>query len=91
MTYKKLCAELTEALTTHAKPSDGAVGYVAGLLTRARAALGDPTDEQLLTTYARALTEVVDDAPKPWPDDLVNRAQLAGLRAVLNRYGNPTP
>lgn len=91
MTYKKLCAELTEALTTHAKQSDGAVGYVAGLLTRARAALSDPTDEQLLTTYARALTEVVGDAPKPWPDDLVNKAQLAGIRAVLNRYGNQTP
>ena len=51
MTCKELCAELTKTLTTHAKPSDGAVGYVAGLLTRARAALADPTDEELTEMF----------------------------------------
>ena len=83
--YKQLCAELIDAL-------DSGIPSVrirnSPLASRARAALAEPTDEQLLRTYALALTSVVDDAPKPWPDDLVNRAQIAGLRAVLARWGS---
>ena len=40
--YKQLCAELVDALIAHGQPDDAAVGYVAGLLTRARAALAEP-------------------------------------------------
>ena len=39
--YRALCIELVDIITAHANPDDYAVGYVAGVLTRARAALTD--------------------------------------------------
>jgi hypothetical protein len=49
------------------------------------------TDEELTLTYALAVAVAVDGMTKPWPADLCERAQLAGLRAVLARWGQPTP
>ena len=40
--YRALCAELVDIITAHANPDDAAVGYVAGILTRARALLAEP-------------------------------------------------
>ena len=92
--YKDLCNKLIERLQSSleahfAYGNKKACLECQQVLTRARIAL--IPDEQLLNTYALALTAVVDDAPMPWPTGLVNQAQLVGLRAVLNRYGNPTP
>ena len=92
MTHKELCAELTEALTTHAKPSDGAVGYVAGLLTRARAALAEPepeppTDEGLKKLLYLEFTQSTGHGHSEDP--------IGFARAVLARWGrcptNPRP
>lgn len=80
MTYKELCAELTEALTTHAKPSDGAVGYVAGLLTRARAALAEPEPEG---PTRRQLMMLADDMGMASVGDAAEYG-----RAVLAHWGN---
>jgi hypothetical protein len=59
----------------------------------ARAALAEPepegpTDEKLTLTYSLAVAAAVDGTSKPWPADLCERAQLAGLRAVLARWGS---
>lgn len=40
--FRALCTELVDIITAHANPDDYAVGYVAGVLTRARAALAQP-------------------------------------------------
>ncbi len=40
--FRALCAELADIVTAHASPDDDAVGYVAAVLTRARAALAEP-------------------------------------------------
>ena len=52
-TYRALCAELVDIVTAHANPDDDAVGYVAAVLTRARAALAaepePPADGEVAT------------------------------------------
>ena len=92
--WKALCAELLSALE-----NEGYAHWVRTpdedeLCLRARAALAEPepegpTDEKLILTYASAVATAVDGTSKPWPADLCERAQLAGLRAVLARWGSP--
>ena len=40
--FRALCAELVDIATAHCYPDEGAVGYCAAVLTRARAALAQP-------------------------------------------------
>ena len=81
--FKNLCVDLVDALTAHGQPDDAAVGYVAGLLTRARAALAEsepepPTDEELLQVFDTVcLSE----------GGTVDEIHLRGLRAILARWG----
>ena len=51
--YRELCAELVDIITAHANPDDAAAGYVAGVLTRARALQDQPEPPSL---KERALT-----------------------------------
>ena len=86
--YEDLCKSLTEklqsSLDTHWAYGNKKAGIECQqVLNRVRIAL--IPDEQLLDTYARALTAVIGDAQKPWPTELINQSQLAGLRAVLER------
>ena len=86
--YRALCAELVDIITAHANPDDAAVGYVAGVIARARAlpAVPDgrepasvalqPSDGELWTMYDDMRGEPGDWA---WVRDLV--------RAVLDRWG----
>jgi hypothetical protein len=45
-------------------------------------------DEELILTYAFAVAEAVDAMCKPLKPEDYKYAQLAGLRAVLARWGN---
>jgi hypothetical protein len=47
-----------------------------------------PTDEELTLVYAYAVTAVVDNKRGPFKPEEAEAAQLAGLRAVLARWGN---
>ena len=51
--YRAMCAELVDIITAHANPNDTAAGYVAGVLTRARALQDQPEPPSL---KERALT-----------------------------------
>jgi hypothetical protein len=62
------------------------------LLDRARAALAQPepvapTDEELTLVYAYAVAAAVGNKRGPFKPEDAEAAQLAGLRAVLARYG----
>ena len=86
--FRALCGELLREFE-HATHDD----YQQQLKNSIRAALAKsqprpPTDEELTLTYALAVAAAVDGMTKPWPADLCERAQLAGLRAVLARWGN---
>lgn len=49
---------------------------------------GGPADEELILTYAFAVAEAVNAMCKPLKPEDYKYAQLAGLRAVLARWGN---
>jgi hypothetical protein len=49
------------------------------------------TDDKLMMTYAYAVAAAVDNKRGPFNKDAAEAAQLAGLRAVLARWGRPTP
>ena len=49
---------------------------------------GAPTDEELILTYAFAVAEAVNAMCKPLKPEDYKYAQLAGLRAILARWGN---
>ena len=63
------------------------------LVDEARALLDQPepegpTDEELTLTYAYAVAAAVDNKRGPFTTEAAEAAQLAGLRAVLARWGN---
>lgn len=49
---------------------------------------GGPADEELILTYAFAVAAAVDAMCEPLKPEDYKFAQLAGLRAVLARWGN---
>jgi hypothetical protein len=51
----------------------------------------NPSNEQLTLTYALAVAAAVDGKRGPFDPEDAERAQLAGLRAVLARWGRPKP
>lgn len=87
-TFRALCADLVDVITAHAYPDKDAVGYVAGLLTRARAALAaqpvGPTDEDLRGIFSR-FCDSGDNGP-PW---IESEEFIQSARAVLARWGRP--
>lgn len=62
--YKQLCADLVDALIAHGQPDHAAVGYVEGLLTRARAALAQPESQVPKNCW-------LDDEPGLYPSPCV--------------------
>ena len=48
-----------------------------------------PTDEELTLTYAYAVAAAVGNKRGPFKSEDAEAAQLAGLRAVLARWGTP--
>jgi hypothetical protein len=88
--YKALCAELVDVSDNPSPPQ-----YKADVLNRARAALAQPepvapTDEELTLVYAYAVAAAVGNKRGPFKPEDAEAAQLAGLRAVLARWGTPT-
>jgi hypothetical protein len=66
---------------------------VRDLMDHARALLAQPvaegpTDEELTLTYAYAVAAAVDNKRGPFTTEAAEAAQLAGLRAVLAKWGN---
>ena len=95
--FRALCAELVDIITAHANPDDYAVGYVAGVLTRARAALADEPAVPEGREPASVIGEPSDKRPTVMEIiELSSEIEAAGLgqvdfaRAVLARWGNPT-
>ena len=91
--YRAMCAELIEAMTDD---STGCWQREADVLDRARALLAqpepeEPTDEEVTLTYAYAVAAAVGNKRGPFKPEDAEAAQLAGLRAVLSRWGRPTP
>ena len=68
--FRALCTELVDIITAHANPDDYAVGYVAGVLTRARAALAD---EPAVPEGREPASVVGQPSDEAW-DALVERA-----------------
>jgi CHASE2 domain-containing sensor protein len=65
----------------------------ADVIVRARALLAqpepkDPTDEELTLTYAYAVAAAVGNKRGPYTTEDAEAAQLAGLRAVLAKWGH---
>ena len=96
--YRAMCAELllfseeageicmNESLWPKSDPT-------CTLQQRARALLAqpepkDPTDEELTLTYAYAVAAAVGNKRGPYTTEDAEAAQLAGLRAVLAKWGH---
>ena len=84
-----MCADLLRSLENYPiqPPRD------RDLCLRARALLAQPepegpTDEELTLTYAYAVAAAVDNKRGPFTTEAAEAAQLAGLRAVLAKWGN---
>ena len=98
--FRSLCAELQTALAERiddkATPSPYYVN-AAALIARARAALAAPqqgafTDDELLKTYCDAVRACNYEGPaENWSKAAARAYTLAGLRAVVARYGTPAP
>lgn len=84
--YRALCAELVDIVTAHANPDDDAVGYVAAVLTRARAVLDaepeSPADE---TEFAWELQNASGDWQAGGSGNDLQIAQREGMR-YLHQY-----
>jgi hypothetical protein len=96
--YRALCAELNhwvvELAASHPNLSDSAITWINEVADRAVSALAQPepvapTDEELTLVYAYAVAAAVDNKRGPFKTEDAEAAQLAGLRAVLARYGAP--
>ena len=98
--YRAMCAELAEELvneygycTEWEKGLPLCESNVSELLTRARALLAQPepegpTDEELTLTYAYTVAAAVGNKRGPYTTEDAEAAQLAGLRAVLAKWGH---
>ena len=85
---RDMCAELLRSLENYpVQPSRD-----RDLCVRARALLAQsdpegPTDEELTLTYAYAVAAAVDNKRGQFTTEDIEAAQLAGLRAVLAKWG----
>jgi hypothetical protein len=100
--YRTMCADMLEAFdglpceTNYRGQSRPIVCIDEEPFDRARALLAqpepkDPTDEELTLTYAYAVAAAVGNKRGPYTTEDAEAAQLAGLRAVLAKWGHPTP
>ena len=92
--FRSLCAELVDAI-------DSSISvqriFSSPLMQRTRAALAEPepelpTDGELLRTYGLAKRDHCYEGPiDDWPKRAERAATIAGLRAVLARWGSSAP
>ena len=93
--FRSLCAELVDAHDADESMSVSRwTANLTAVITRARAELAQPepeapTDEELTLVYAYAVAAAVGNKRGPFKTEDAEVAQLAGLRAVLARYGTP--
>jgi hypothetical protein len=93
--WQALCAELVDELEEWVAFGDvGEIELAHALIDRARVALAQPvpqgpTDEELTLVYAYAVAAAVGNKRGPFKTEEAEAAQLAGLRAVLARWGRP--
>ena len=94
--YRALCAELLAALESEGYAHWSTTPDEDELCLRARALLDQqdpegPTDEELTLTYAYGFAAAVDNKRGPFTTEAAEAAQLAGLRAVLAKWGTLPP
>ena len=94
--YRAMCAELLMALEDEGYAHWCTPPEENDLCLRAHALLAqpepeEPTDEEVTLTYAYAVAAAVGNKRGPFKPEDAEAAQLAGLRAVLSRWGRPTP
>ena len=94
--YRAMCAELLMALEGEGYANWCTPPDENELCLRARALLAQPvakgpTDEDVTLTYAYAVAAAVGNKRGPFKPEDAEAAQLAGLRAVLAKWGHPTP
>jgi hypothetical protein len=92
--YRTMIAQLAAALQQQVFRDPEMDGN--DLPRQARALLDQPelpelTDEELTLTYAYAVAAAVGNKRGPYTTEDAEAAQLAGLRAVLAKWGHPTP
>jgi hypothetical protein len=91
--FRALCARMADELDHYRQLLTDNRREIHALATEARAALAQPepapTDEELTLVYAYAVAAAVDNKRGPFKTEDAEAAQLAGLRAVLARYGTP--
>jgi len=90
-TFRALCAELLAIIPAHGTGDPNSL-----VIARARAALAQPepqgpTDEELVKHYDRAVTSAIAIrvAVRALTNEDRDAATVAGLRAVLARWGRP--
>ena len=100
--FRALCADLVDIITAHANPDDAAVGYVAGVIARARTLLAEadgpavpvlPDDALIIEPAEYTLlvpvaqpVPVSERLPVPEDCDEQGRCWLGG-----HQMGNGTP
>ena len=91
--FRALCDELVDAITAHAYPDKDAVGYVAGLLTRARTALAEPEAEEptIPSRYRGHEIAVYRDGFHAGYKEALARAALAKPVIPVKQRVFPTP
>jgi hypothetical protein len=97
--FRALCAKLVSAWDSYSysyADAGDATDRMTQYITEALAALAQPepvapTDEELTLVYAYAVAAAVDNKRGPFKPEDAEAAQLAGLRAVLTRWGTPNP
>jgi hypothetical protein len=97
--FRALCARLVhelentqKSLMYHQGCSTILDSIRCAVVDRARAALAEPepirpSDDELTMVYAYAVAAAVDNKRGPYKKEDAEAAQLAGLRAVLARWG----
>ena len=84
--HDKGAAALAEAILSHPGICS------AGLAALAQPVAEGPTDEELLRTYGIAKRDHCYEGDlDDWPKKSERAATVAGIRAVLSRWGRPTP
>jgi hypothetical protein len=92
--YRAMCAELVDELEDWIAYGDVlAIEKAHNLVDRARALLAQPvaevpTDDKLTLTYVYAVAAAVGNKRGPYTTEDAEAAQLAGLRAVLAKWGH---
>jgi hypothetical protein len=92
--FRALCVRMADELDHYRQLLMDDRRATHALATEARAALAQlepqgPTDGELTLVYACAVAAAIGNKQGPFKTEEAEAAQLAGLRAILARWGRP--